>query len=57
MKDDNWFKKHADTIVILGSFAVCFWMINEKITAIEKDMAVVKTVLVMKNMMPLRNDM
>lgn len=52
----EWFKKHADTIVILGSFAVCFWTLNEKMNdrfnQIEKDLTVIKTVLVMKNIMP-----
>ncbi len=52
----EWFKQHADTIVILSSFALCFWTMNEKMNekfnAIEKDLAIIKTVLVMKNIMP-----
>ena len=52
----DWFKKHADTIVILGSFALCFWTMNEKINdrfnVIDKDLAVIKTVLIMKDIMP-----
>ena len=48
----SWFNKHADTLVILGSFAVAFWTLNEKISSIEKDLAIVKTVLIMKNIMP-----
>ena len=48
----EWFKKHADTIVILGSFALGFWNMNEKINAIEKDLTIVKTVLIMRNIMP-----
>jgi hypothetical protein len=48
----DWFKKHADTLVILGSFALCFWTLNEKINTIEKDVTIIKTVLVMKNIMP-----
>lgn len=48
----DWFKKHADTIVILGSFALCFWTMNEKISKIENDLTVIKTVLLMKNIMP-----
>ncbi len=48
----SWLKKHADTIVILGSFAVAFWTLNEKISSMEKDLAIVKTVLIMKNIMP-----
>ena len=52
----NWLKQHADTIVILSTFAACFWSLNEKftekLTAIEKDLAVIKTVLIIKNIMP-----
>lgn len=52
----NWFKQHADTIAILSTFALCFWNINEKMNdkfnAIEKDLAIVKTVLMMKGIMP-----
>ncbi len=59
----DWFKKHADTIVILGSFALCFWTMNEKMTdrfnqvdqrfnGIEKDITMIKTVLIMKNILP-----
>ena len=48
----DWFKKHADTIVILSSFVMCFWTLNEKISKIESDIIVIKTVLVMKNIMP-----
>lgn len=59
----EWFKKHADTIVILGSFAWCFWHLNEKvndgfiqvnreISHIEKEVAIIKTVMIMKNIMP-----
>lgn len=59
----EWFKKHADTIVILGSFVWCFWHLNEKvndgfiqvnreISHIEKEVAIIKTVMIMKNIMP-----
>lgn len=52
----DWFKQHADTIAILGTFALCFWNMNEKmndrLTAIEKDVAIIKTVLIMKQIMP-----
>jgi hypothetical protein len=52
----EWLKQHADTIVILGSFALCFWTLNEKMNdkfnSIEKDLAVIKAVMVMRNIMP-----
>lgn len=52
----EWFKKHVDTVIILGSFALCFWNMNEKFnekfTILERDITVIKTVLLMKNIMP-----
>ena len=48
----EWLKQHADTLVILSSFALCFWTLNEKINSIDKDLAVIKTVMVMRKMMP-----
>lgn len=48
----EWFKQHADTIVIVSSFVLCFWHLNDRITAIEKDVAIIKTVMVMKNILP-----
>lgn len=56
---DNWLKKHIDTIIILGAFASCMLWMNGKFNAVdaqfakvEQDLAVVKTVLIMKNIMP-----
>ncbi len=55
----EWFKKHADTFVILG--AVCgslIWMngkfaqIDKDFAQIDKDMAIIKTVLIMKQILP-----
>jgi hypothetical protein len=48
----DWFKKHADTAVILGAFASGMLWMNGKFNELEKDLAVVKTVLIMKNIMP-----
>lgn len=51
-EDTNWFKKHVDTIVVLaGILGATMWM-TSKINEIEKDIAVMKAVLVMKNIMP-----
>jgi hypothetical protein len=52
-KENNWFKKHADTLVILGAFASALIWMNGKFSDLEKDLAVVKTVLIMKNIMPI----
>ena len=48
----DWFKKHTDTVVILGAFATSLLWMNGKFNAIEKDLAVMKAILVMKNIMP-----
>lgn len=48
----DWFKKHADTVIIVSSIVgACLWM-NGKFSELEKDMAVIKAVLIMKNIMP-----
>lgn len=48
----DWLKQHADTIAIVITFLTCFWHLNEKISALEKDMTIVKTVLIMQKIMP-----
>lgn len=59
----EWFKQHADTIVILGSFALCFWNMNEKMNQkfnefdkqfaeVHQELAIMKTVLIMNKIMP-----
>ena len=52
-------KKHIDTIIILGSFASCMLWMNGKFTEIdarfakiEQELAVIKTVLILKQIMP-----
>lgn len=48
----NWLKQHADTLVILGAFAASLMWMNGKFNDIEKDITVIKTVLVLKNILP-----
>ena len=59
----DWFKQHADTAVVIGAIAASLcWMnasINElrdelrtDIARLDKDLAIVKTVLIMQKMMP-----
>ena len=55
----DWFKKHTDTVIILGAFAASiFWMngrfneVDNRFSKIEQDMAVMKAVLIMRNVMP-----
>ena len=48
-KERNWFSKHVDTMVILGGVLTCFLWINSNINELRTDLAIVKTVLIMKN--------
>ena len=55
----EWIKKHVDTVIVLGGILTSvLWMngkfnqIDEKFAIMEKDIAIVKTVLIMKNIMP-----
>lgn len=50
--EKNWFSKHIDTLVILGAFASSLLWINGKFNELEKDVAIIKTVLILKNIMP-----
>ena len=52
-------KKHIDTTVILASvLTACLWMngkfneVEKEIALLNKEMAVIKAVLIMKNIMP-----
>ena len=53
------FQKHLDTVVILGAFASSvLWMnskfneIDSRFSSMEKEIAVIKTVLIMKDIYP-----
>lgn len=48
----NWLSKHADTAVVLGAILSSVIWMNAKFNELEKDMAVIKTVLIMKGIMP-----
>jgi hypothetical protein len=48
----EWIKKHTDLIVMLTAFASAMLWMNGKFNDIEKDIAVMKTVLIMRNIMP-----
>lgn len=51
-KSESWFKKHMDTVIVLGGILVSVLWMTSQISDIKKDMAVVKTVLIMKDIMP-----
>lgn len=48
----NWFSKHVDTVVILGAILTAVLWMNSKFNELEKDITVIKTVLIMKGIMP-----
>ena len=48
----DWLKKHVDTVTVIGAILCSVLWMNAKFNDLEKDMAIIKTVLVMKNIMP-----
>jgi hypothetical protein len=48
----EWFKKHTDLVIMLSAFASCILWMNGKFNDIEKDVAIIKTALIIKNIMP-----
>ena len=55
----EWVKKHADTVIVLGGIlSSMIWVngkfekIDERFSYIEKDLAVMKAVMVMQKIMP-----
>lgn len=48
----DWVKKHTDLVVMLTAFTGAMLWMNGKFNDIEKDIAIIKTVLVLKNIMP-----
>ncbi len=55
----DWIKKHVDTVIILTAFGTSvLWMngkfndVDKRFNDIEKDISTLKTVLIMKNIMP-----
>lgn len=55
----EWVKKHTDTVIVLGGIlASVFWMngrfnqVDARFHELEKEVAVIKTVLVVRGIMP-----
>ena len=48
----DWFKQHVDTVVILTAFGSALLWMNGRFNELDKDLTIVKTVLIMKNIMP-----
>jgi hypothetical protein len=56
----DWIKKHVDTVIILAAFGFAIlWMncrfneLDKQFSEIHQELAVMKTVLIMKNIMPI----
>lgn len=49
----DWFKKHTDTVIILSAIVTSMLWMNGKFNDLEKDVAIIKTVLVMKRILPI----
>lgn len=59
MEKNRWFKEHVDAVVIISlMFAGFVWMngrfsdIHNKFSEIERDIAMIKTVLIVKEIYP-----
>lgn len=50
--EKDFLKKHADTFSIMATILVAVLWINGKLNDLEKDVAQIKTVLVMSKIMP-----
>ena len=48
----EWFKKHTDTVIIIGAIVSSMLWMNGRFNEIEKDITIIKTVLIMKNILP-----
>lgn len=48
----DWFRKHADSIAVISVILASTVWINGKFNEVEKDIAVIKTVLIMKQILP-----
>ena len=48
----DWIKSHIDLLVMLTAFASSILWMNGKFNDIEKDICIIKTVLVLKNILP-----
>jgi hypothetical protein len=43
------FKKHMDTVLIMGAILSSFLWMQNKFSSLEKDITIIKTVLITKN--------
>jgi len=48
----NWFSKHADSIAVIATISGAVIWMNGRFNALEKDVTIIKNVLIMKNILP-----
>jgi hypothetical protein len=48
----DWFKKHTDALIVVSAIISCMIWMNGKFNEIEKEIAIMKTVLIVKQVMP-----
>lgn len=48
----TWIGKHSDAVMVIGSILGAVLWINGQFNELKTDIAVIKTVLIMKNIMP-----
>jgi len=48
----DFFKKHADTVAVLSAILMSVLWMNGKFNDLEKDIVMIKTTLILKNIMP-----
>jgi hypothetical protein len=48
----DWFKKHTDTVAVIGAIIASMLWMNTKFNDIDKRLTVIETVLIMKDIMP-----
>lgn len=48
----DWFRKHTDAFMVIGTILGAMAWMSGRFNNIEKDIAVIKAVMIMKNIMP-----
>lgn len=48
----DWFKKHADTVVVLGAIVSSITWMNVRFSQLDKEISTIKTVLLVKGIYP-----
>lgn len=49
----DWFKKHTDAVMVIGAIIGCMIWMNGEFNELKKDVAIIKTVLIIKNIFPI----